>query len=122
MLRRLLLRLDPDAVRQRRTRALTERAVAHFEFPDGTAAVSGSNLPVDKAAAAYHHVDAIARATKAAGDARTLDQIRADTFTDLLSGIDPVAAGTATAAAVRKPTIQLHLDLTTLAMLSQEPR
>jgi Domain of unknown function (DUF222) len=121
MLRRILFRLDPHAVRKRRTRALTQRAVAHFEYHNGTAALSGSNLAVDKAAAAYNHLDGIARATKATGDPRTLDQIRADTFTDLLSGIDPVAAGTAKAAAARKSTIELHIDLATLAMLSEEP-
>ena len=121
MLRRLLLRLDPDAVRKRRARALSERAVAHFEFTNGTAAVSGSNLPIDRAAAAYNHLDGIARATKAAGDPRTLDQIRADTFTDLLTGVDPVQAGTAKAAAHRRSSIQLHLDLATLAMLGEEP-
>ena len=122
MLRRHLLRLDPDAVRRRHARAVADRAVAHFEFTvTNTAAVSGSNLPVAKAAAAYHHLDDIARATKAAGDPRTLDQIRADVFTDLLAGIDPTLAGTATTPAARKATIHLHLDLPTLAMLDDEP-
>jgi hypothetical protein len=120
-LRRLLLRLDPDAVRKRHVRALADRAVSHFEFSSGTAAVSGSNLPIARAAAAYNHLDALARATKAAGDARTLDQIRADVFTDLLTGIDPTQAGTATGPAASRSTIQLHLDLTTLAMLNEEP-
>ena len=122
MLRRLLLRLDPDAVRKRHQRAVTDRAVTHLEFAaTNTAALSASNLPIPTAAAAYNHLDAIARATKAAGDPRTLDQIRADVFTDLLSGVDPTKAGTATAPALRKSTIHLHLDLATLAMLSEEP-
>ena len=83
MLRRHLLRLDPDAVRKRHARAVADRAVAHFEFTaTNTAAVSASNLPIATAAAAYNHLDAVARATKSAGDPRTLDQIRADVFTD----------------------------------------
>src|SRR6476661_1002262 len=90
MLRRLLLRLDPDAVRKRHQRAVADRAVTHLEFAaTNTAALSASNLPIPTAAAAYNHLDHIARATKAAGDPRTLDQIRADTFTDLLTGVDP---------------------------------
>jgi Domain of unknown function (DUF222) len=122
MLRRLLLRLDPDAVRKRHRRAVTDRAVTHLEFTaTNTAALSANNLPIPTAAAAYNHLDAIARATKAAGDPRTLDQIRADVFTDLLTGIDPTTAGTATTPALRKSTIHLHLDLATLAMLSEEP-
>src|SRR5262249_50249599 len=120
-LRRLLLRLDPDAVRKRHTRALADRAVHHFEFNTNTAAVSGSNLPIAKAAAAYNHLDTIARATNAAGDPRNLDQIRADVFTDLLTGIDPTQTGTATTPATRKSVIQLHIDLPTLAMLTCEP-
>ena len=122
MLRRHLLRLDPDAVRKRHARAVADRAVAHFEFTaTNTAAVSASNLPIATAAAAYNHVDAVARATKSAGDPRTLDQIRADVFTDLLCGIDPTQAGTATTPAARNATIHLHLGLDTLAMLTEEP-
>jgi hypothetical protein len=53
--------------------------VTHLEFAaTNTAALSASNLPIPTAAAAYNHLDAIARATKAAGDPRSLDQIRAD--------------------------------------------
>jgi len=35
--------------------------------------------------------------------------------------VDPTTAGTATAPALRKSTIHLHLDLATLAMLNEEP-
>ena len=123
MLRRLLLRLDPDAVRKRHTRAVADRAVTHLEFAaTNTAALSASNLPIPTAAAAYNHLDALARATKVAGDPRTLDQIRADVFTDLLCGVDPTVAGTAAAPGRRSSTIHLHLDLGTLAMLNERTR
>jgi len=53
---------------------VADRAVTHLEFAaTNTAAVSANNLPPAQAAAAYNHLDAIARATKAAGDPRTLD-------------------------------------------------
>ncbi len=67
---------------------------------DGTACLSGYNLPTDKALAAYDRLNRLARAAKSAGDARTLAQLRADAQLDLLAGIpfqlsptiDPVTA------------------------------
>src|SRR6185436_8159532 len=74
-LRKLLLTVDPDAVRQRHDKALADRCVQHQEFANGTAAIAATYLPKDKVAAAFDHIDAIARATKAAGhDTRTIDQ------------------------------------------------
>jgi Domain of unknown function (DUF222) len=119
--RRLLLRLDPDAVRKRHKKAVESRWVQHTEYSNGTAAVAGIYLPKDKAAAAYDHVNAIAKATKAAGgDDREIDQIRADVFADLLAGVDPTLAGAGTPGA-RKGVVNLHLGLTTLAGLDEYP-
>src|SRR6185436_15089692 len=60
--------------------------------------------------------------TKAAGlDGRTIEQIRADVFADLLAGADPTVAGTAVAPAARKGTVNLHLNLSTLACLDDLP-
>jgi Domain of unknown function (DUF222)/HNH endonuclease len=119
-LRHLLLTLDPDAIRKRHTRAIQERWVQHSEYANGTAMISGSYLPKDKAAAAYQYLDAIAVATKAAGDGRRLDQIRADVFVDLLAGVDPTLAG-AVLPAPRKGVINLQIGLTTLACLDDRP-
>src|SRR5262249_34345473 len=52
----------------------------------GTAQLAGSNLPPDRALAAFNWIDRAARAAKAAGDRRTLDQLRADAMLDRLSG------------------------------------
>jgi hypothetical protein len=82
--------------------------------------LTASWLPVDKAAAAYNHVDAIAKATKSGGDPRTMHQIRADVSADLLAGVDPTLAGAATPAP-RKGVISIQLGLGTLAMLDNEP-
>jgi hypothetical protein len=99
-LRVLLLALDPDAVRQRHAQTVAKRGVEHHEYANGTAALTGYYLSKDKAAAAWSHIDAIAHATKSAGDPlqRSLDQIRADVFTDLLAGVDPATAGAAAPA------------------------
>ena len=50
LLRRALLRLDPDAVRQRHAASLQSRRFDHDSFNDGTASLIGSFLPIDKAA------------------------------------------------------------------------
>ena len=120
-IRRLLARLDPDAVRRRNKKALESRWVQHTEYSDGTAAISGIYLPKDKAAAAFDHINAIAKATKAAGgEDRTMDQLRADVFADLLAGVDPAATG-AVMPAVRKGVVNLHIGLTTLTCLDDYP-
>jgi hypothetical protein len=67
---------------------------------DGTASIFGTDLPVDRAAAADEYLTRLARAAKADGDVRTLAQLRADAYLDLLTGIafriqpscDPVTA------------------------------
>ena len=120
ILRRALLRLDPDAVRKRHQASLQNRGLHHDVCGDGTASLTASWLPQDRAAAAYNHVDAIARATKSAGDTRTLHQLRADISVDLLAGVDPTLAGAATPAP-RKGTVHLSLSLATLAMLDDNP-
>ena len=120
ILRRALLRLDPDAVKKRHKASVQSRRFDHDADPCGTASLTASYLPPDKAAAAYDHVDAIARASKAAGDPRTLHQLRADISADLLAGVDPTLAGAATPAA-RKGAITIQLGLGTLAMLDDNP-
>jgi hypothetical protein len=121
-LRRILLEIDPEAARQRHAAAVGRRRVRHNEFATGTAALSAAYLPVERAAAAWDHVDSLARSMHAAGDPqrRELEQIRADVFADLLAGERPAAAGTGTTKP-RSATINLHIDLTTLACLNDDP-
>jgi hypothetical protein len=79
---------------------VTQREVRAGTSHDGTAFLSGSDLPVDRAAAADDYLTRPARAPKAEGDPRTLQQLRADAFLDLLTGLafrvrpsrDPVTA------------------------------
>ena len=120
--RRLILAVDPDAVRQRTKKAVEHRFVEHAEYANGTAALCGMYLAKDRAAAAWNHIDAIARATKTGGDplGRDIDQLRADVFADLLAGVDPTLAGAATPAP-RKGVIVLHINTTTLACLDDAP-
>jgi hypothetical protein len=58
--RRLVKRLDPQALGRRREEAQRRRGVTLMETDEGTAQLSGVDLPADAAGAAYGRVAAIA--------------------------------------------------------------
>ena len=79
---------------------------------DGTADLCGVQLPPDQAGRAYDRINRLARSLKEEGDGRRLDQIRADVYLDLLTG---------DIATRRQGTVDLVVDLTTLAGLDDNP-
>ncbi|GLY78086.1 hypothetical protein Airi01_063530 [Actinoallomurus iriomotensis] len=85
-IRRLIKRLDPQAADRRREEAETHRAVELVETAEGTARLSGVDLPADAAGAAYGRVTAIATGLEHDGDDRATDRLRADVFLGLLHG------------------------------------
>ncbi|GLI02186.1 HNH endonuclease signature motif containing protein [Phytohabitans aurantiacus] len=91
-LQRLVITIDPDAARKRRDKSVVDRRLDHGLLPEGTAFLGGTNLPAERAAAASARIDAIARAARRGGDERTLDQLRADTFLDILEGLNTATA------------------------------
>ncbi|MCW2903848.1 MAG: hypothetical protein JWO67_6113 [Streptosporangiaceae bacterium] len=66
-----------------------------YDNPDGTADLSGRDLPADEAEAAFNYVSALAAAIKADGDERPLAAIRADVLLRLLRGRGPAEVGSA---------------------------
>ena len=86
-LRRAVDRADPGAARRRYQRRVTQRRFWLCAGADGTASMGGSDLPAHRAAAGFDRVDRLARAARAAGDSRNLNQLRADVFLDLLQGL-----------------------------------
>ncbi|VTR77082.1 DUF222 domain-containing protein [Cellulomonas hominis] len=83
-----LLEADPDGAPGRVDRARTGRRVGHPRvLPDGMASMSVV-LPAQDAARVDGVLDHTARAARACGDARTLDQLRADGLRDLVVGSD----------------------------------
>jgi hypothetical protein len=88
-LRTLIHLLDPDAVRERRTRARGEARVEAWAETSGNHGLAGRELDSADTLAADQRITAIARALHAAGAPGTLDQIRAHVFTALLAGRDP---------------------------------
>ena len=113
---RELLKADPGLAAERYERSITERRVYVSANDDTTACLTGIFLPPAKAAAAYERVDAIARGLKRDGETRTLDQLRADVFCDLLTGIDTGATPIA-----RPGIVELLVPLDTLTGQSDTP-
>ena len=115
-LRRLVIAADPQAAARRERAAVADRRLVTDTGQDGTAMLAGYGLPVHRAAAAAERIAAIAAAAKATGDPRSLDQLRADTFLDLLDGtlVGPHPAP-------RRGVVELRVDLATLTGASDAP-
>jgi hypothetical protein len=111
-LRRLCIEADPDSAAQRYDRALDERRVVAEGSPDGTAHLMGMDLPPHRVAAITRRIDRLARSLVGGGDGRSMDQRRADVYLDLLSGRHQDGKG---------GTVELHVDLRTLAELAEAP-
>ncbi|RWR21307.1 HNH endonuclease [Microbacterium enclense] len=84
--RALRERVHAESLETRHCRARTDRGVWMTAELDGMATLTAF-LPADRAAAAMNHLDRTARhLATAEGDDRTLAQLRADVFADLLVG------------------------------------
>ena len=86
LLRRAVLALDPDAAQKRRALGERQARVEVWAEPSGTAALAGRDLPPAAVIAADKRITSLALALKAAGVDGTMDQLRAEAFTSLLSG------------------------------------
>ncbi len=111
--RRLVTKVDPHGARARARRARAQRKV---ELLPGEESVSTlcADLPAEVAAGCYGRVDQLAKARKRGRETRTLDQLRADVFADLLLGHEPGPGGGSGAAQV------LHVPVDTALGISDE--
>ncbi len=110
-LEKLVIEHDPDGAARRHRVRVAGRRVVLEPSGDSCATLLGVDLPADAAVAAAHRLTAIAAAAKQAGDQRSLDQLRADTFLDLLLGTSSATRG----------GVELVCDLETLAALANHP-
>ena len=85
-IQRFAIALDPDWARRRYERALKGRRVVGRRNEDGTANLSGYDLPVDRVAAACDRFDRLAKAAKQDGHPDPIDHIRADLFLGMTDG------------------------------------
>ncbi len=102
-------RLDPEGLVRRRSKAVMDRRVWIRPAPDTMAQVSAL-LDVKDGVRAYATPRRDAQSRKAAGDARSVDQLMADLLVARLTGDDDGATG----------SVAVHLVMTDQALLGAE--
>jgi hypothetical protein len=112
-LRRLTVSIDAEDAAKRLHHGLEERRVIGEANPDGTANLLALNLPPETVAAMLERVKRLAKGAKTKGDERTIDQIRADVFADLVTGRGRPQTSTG--------SVDITVDLATLTGLSEVP-
>lgn len=113
-LRRLLIEADPEGMTQLHEVTVEQRRVVAESRFSGTVDLMGIDLPADRATAAAAFINAVAENLNTRDEPRSLDQLRADVFLDLLTG-KPHVAGPAPSG------VEITVDLDTLAELSDKP-
>jgi hypothetical protein len=114
LLRRLCVEADPDEAVSRYRSAYEGRRVIIEPSIEGTAHLLGLDLPPDRVAAILGRIGLLARSLQTGGESRSMDQLRADVFLDLLEGNQTVGSS-------RRGVVDLHVDLPTLAGLAENP-
>jgi hypothetical protein len=106
LIERASITADPDAAEKRRTESERNARVASWREPEGTMAIQASGLnpadAMDAEAAIQHRAEAYRKAGMTGG----MDRLRAQAFTDTLTGRDPLGSSTATDVAAPK---RIHL-------------
>jgi hypothetical protein len=115
LIRRVCVQNDPDDAATRYREAVEERRLKTEPSVDGTAHLYGLDLPPERVQGAMRRINDLARSLKTRDETRTLDQIRADVFLDLLDGKHSTRSGG------RRGVVDIHIDLTTLTRLAEDP-
>ena len=108
LLRRLCVEVDGEEAAARYNDAVAERRLVSEPNVDGTADLFGLQLPPDRVAAIRTRINRLAKSLRSPTDDRTIDQLRADVFLDLLAGThqqDRCGSGA---------VVDIHVDLKTL--------
>jgi hypothetical protein len=113
-IRRLCIEAAPDEADDRYRHAVAGRRVVLEPCADGTANLLGLDLPPSRAAAVTRRINRLARNLRGSGETRTMDQLRADVYLDLLAGKNRQAT---TGGGV----VDIRVDLDTLAALNEHP-
>jgi len=112
-IRKLCLETDPEEARERYATAVDGRKVVAETTDAGTAHLLGLDLAPDRVQAITARINEIARSLRGGGESRSMDQLRADVYLDLLDGVahDTVGRG----------VVDIVVDLETLAGLADHP-
>ncbi|GMR01770.1 MAG: HNH endonuclease signature motif containing protein [Acidimicrobiia bacterium] len=112
-IKKLCIEADPHEAEDRYQRAVTDRKLIAEPTLDGTANLLGLDLAPDRVAGISRRINAIAKSLLRDGETRTMDQLRADVYLDLLQGAGHKTNGRA--------VVHLTADLDTLAGLAEHP-
>ena len=112
-MRRLLVEAEPEAAERRLEDAMDRRRVELRPGSGGAAEICGSGLPPHRAEEISRRINAIARGLRGDGETRTMDQLRADVFMDLLTGTSEDRLG--------RGVVDIRVDLQTLSGLAAHP-
>jgi len=118
-IQKLCIDVDPDDARDRYERSVADRRVVMEATENGTANLLGMDLPPDTAAAIRRFIHATAMSLHVKDETRTMDQLRADVYMDLLQGIVP--SGSEIAVSNDSGSIEIVCDLETLSGLADHP-
>ena len=109
-------RLHPETIRVRHQKSVRERAVFFEPEPDGMASLTLYDS-AEKVAGAFERVMLAALSLQGPGEKRTLTQLKADVFADIiLDGVTPSGVGKGIRGAVN-----VTVPVLTLMGLSEEP-
>lgn len=117
LIRRLGIEVDPEAAQSSYQTALEQRRVVTEATEEGTVNLLGFDLAPHRVATASRRINLLARTLKTSDDTRTMDQLRADILLDLLNGKHTTAT---TGAGSDRGEVDIHVDLTTLAELTEQ--
>ena len=112
-LRRMCIEVEPDDADRRYHGAVEERRIAVEPNDSGTANLLGMDLPPDRVSAAAQRINRIARSLRHQGEDRSMDQLRADVYLDLLCGTKHGRSN--------RGVVDLRVDLDTLNELNDHP-
>ena len=84
----------------------------------GTGNLLGLELPADRITSIAKHINRVARSLRRKGESRTMDQLRADIYLDLLEGTNAARHGTRSKHA---GVVDIQVGLETLAGLAEAP-
>ena len=113
-IRKLCIEVDPDQAEKKLAQGLEARRIVDEANTDGTANLAGMHLAPHRVAAIRKRLNRLAQHLNRDGDPRTMDQLRADIYLDLLQGREAKAGN-------GRGTVDISVDLETLTRLSEAP-